>query len=195
MKFNKKIIFLMCLILPFIIESNREIQNSRANNKTSHNGHIYQLIEIINTWDEAQADCEARNGHLVTITSSEENDFVRNLVESIPLWIGFTDELVEGEWRWVTGESVVYTNWDSGEPNDAGFGEDYAEMYGNGVWNDVGSPSDPERAYYYVCEWEKTTNNFRFDFIFAFFGIIAALALGFIFGYGIAALRTRKRDK
>jgi len=43
------------------------------------------------------------------------------------LWIGFTDQASEGTWEWISGEAVTYTNWASGEPNDAN-GEDYAVM-------------------------------------------------------------------
>ncbi|MFX0183436.1 MAG: lectin-like protein [Candidatus Hodarchaeota archaeon] len=121
--------------------------------KTTFNGHEYQLINISKTWHEAKKDCEARGGHLVTITSSKENEFVSNLAGSFWIWIGLTDELNEGDWQWVTGESVTYDNWGLGEPNDAS-GEDYTEMHADGSWNDIGPPSSPDISYYYVCEWD-----------------------------------------
>ena len=58
-------------------------------------------------------------------------------------WIGFTDEATEGDWVWTTGEDVVYTNWAAGEPNDSNDGEDCAEMWGQGAWNDL------------TCDWER----------------------------------------
>ncbi|MFX0171579.1 MAG: right-handed parallel beta-helix repeat-containing protein, partial [Candidatus Hodarchaeota archaeon] len=112
-------------------------------------GHEYQLIKTHRTWSEAKADCEARGGHLVTITSQEENDLVQSLARGIYTWIGLTDEAVEGEWQWVTGEPLIYTNWDDGQPDDSD-GEDYAEMWNGGLWNDAPTGD----TLYYVCEWE-----------------------------------------
>ncbi|MGD2250120.1 MAG: lectin-like protein [Candidatus Methanofastidiosia archaeon] len=121
---------------------------------TMFNGHEYKLCETEKTWADAKNDCMACHGHLVTITSSAENDFVSNLAGSNSVWIGLTDEDTEGTWTWVTGESVVYTNWNSGEPNNYGSGEDYGEMISNGTWNDNGPPQFPSTTRYYVCEWQ-----------------------------------------
>ncbi len=122
--------------------------------ETRFNDHRYELITISQTWSEAKADCESRGGYLVTITSQEENDFVSSLIESNSIWIGFTDELNEGDWQWVTGESVTYTSWASDEPNDSGEGEDHAEMYSSGEWNDLHS----SETHYYICEWDYPHN-------------------------------------
>jgi hypothetical protein len=85
-------------------------------------------------------------GHLVTITSAAENTFVFNTWPSG--WIGFTDEAVEGQWKWVTNETVTYTNWNGGEPNNAG-NEDYAQFVSGGRWNDL-----PNNSLPYVLEFD-----------------------------------------
>jgi cysteine-rich repeat protein len=55
-------------------------------------------------------------------------------------WIGFNDRGTEGSWAW-PGAGTGYTNWNGGEPNDAGAGEDCGEVYlggrDSGRWNDV----------------------------------------------------------
>ncbi|MFW9991653.1 MAG: NosD domain-containing protein [Candidatus Odinarchaeota archaeon] len=115
-----------------------------------YNGHKYLLIIEGKIWSDAKADCETKGGHLVTITSIGENDFVTSLLEDMYIsWIGFTDELNEGSWQWVTGEEVTYSNWDSGEPNEAANGEDYAELLNSGFWNDI-----HDEPHAYVCEWD-----------------------------------------
>jgi hypothetical protein len=86
-------------------------------------------------------------GHLVTITSAAENTFIYNLWPSG--WIGLTDEVTEGTWRWVTGEAYSYQSWNPGEPNNAG-NEDYIQFVGGGKWNDL--PNN--QALPYVLEFE-----------------------------------------
>ena len=114
--------------------------------QTNYNGHSYYRSTSSATWTTARTNCTNMGGHLVTITSSGENSFVFNTWPSG--WIGFNDEVVEGQWRWVTGESVTYTNWNSGEPNNAG-NEDYAQFVGGGKWNDLPNTSLP-----YVIEFD-----------------------------------------
>jgi cysteine-rich repeat protein len=108
------------------------------------------------SWAAAQASCSSfLGGHLVTITSSSENDFVGSEVLTFfsftERWIGFTDAASEGTFAWVTGEWVPYTNWRSGQPDEGPGGEDCAEFrFFDSKWNDNGcSVSRP-----YVCEYE-----------------------------------------
>jgi len=63
--------------------------------------------------------CADAGGHLVTITSQEENDFVLNALmeyggSSNHLWLGLDDLNGDGIYNWVTGESLNYTNWANG---------------------------------------------------------------------------------
>ena len=100
----------------------------------------YSVITGNFTWHEAKADAEAKGGHLVTITSVEE--WQRVLLkapasDSRNLWIGATDENIEGRWEWVTGEPWSYTNWDTGEPNNHANNEHYGHKFANTpYWND-----------------------------------------------------------
>jgi hypothetical protein len=105
----------------------------------SPNGHTYEVVvkpEGI-SWPEANAQADHMGGHLVTITSEAEEDFVRRLIDDPQYWIlapqtGFMRgpwigawQRVEarepdGGWRWVTGEPFIYSDWKDGEPNDIG---------------------------------------------------------------------------
>ena len=100
----------------------------------NYNGHSYYRSTGSAFWLTAKAACEAMGGYLVTVTTAAENNFIFNLWPSG--WIGLTDEVNEGVWRWVTGEPYSYSSWNPGEPNNAG-NEDYVQFVGAGRWNDL----------------------------------------------------------
>jgi len=112
--------------------------------------HTYQLITAQLSWHEAKADAESRGGHLATITSQAEFDYIASLgilptQYSQGYWLGATDEAEEGVWRWVTGEPFDYNRWHGGEPNNSG-PENYAIGDGGGYvqeWNDVRLEATP----------------------------------------------------
>ena len=64
-------------------------------NQQNYNGHSYYRSTTSATWTAAKTTCTNMGGHLVTITSAAENNFVFNTWPSG--WIGFTDEVVEGQ--------------------------------------------------------------------------------------------------
>jgi hypothetical protein len=135
--------------------SNVPIQLYRRTNQTitgftsqnNYNGHSYYRSTGSAVWTTARTNCSNMGGHLVTITSSGEQNFLYTLWPSG--WIGLTDEVTEGTWRWVTGETYSYTNWNSGEPNNSG-NEDYVQFVSNGRWNDLNNNS----SLPYVLEFE-----------------------------------------
>ncbi len=118
------------------------------------NGHYYELVYSSNTiWYSAAVIAESStfnglNGHLVTITSQSENDFVASLSDDdFRPWIGLTDRNTEGEYKWVTGEPFTYSNWSPGEPS-AGTDEDYIEFFAsNDKWNDIYTVNDYTDSY------------------------------------------------
>ena len=117
------------------------------------NGHWYELVESPDIiWTEARDDAVLRGGHLATITSQAENDFIgTNLLASAlaeKYWLGgYQDHSAPdysepgGGWVWITGETWSYANWTSGEPNNNSGNEDYLNIYANASlfakWNDV----------------------------------------------------------
>jgi Lectin C-type domain len=102
------------------------------------NGHCYEAVLALGlSWEQARDSCIARGGHLVTITSAEENEFVFSLVSSdsafwyldafgngLGPWLGGYQpdgiEEPDSAWQWVTNEPFVYTNWETGQPGDLG---------------------------------------------------------------------------
>ncbi|GHU55894.1 hypothetical protein FACS1894132_12650 [Clostridia bacterium] len=135
----------------------QDIVDGLTTSPVVYKGHSYAIFTTKMTWDEAKEFCESKGGHLATITSQEEQEFINNLMNGKPdsyYYLGGSDVEQEGLWRWVTGETWVYGNWNSGEPNDGSASfptEDYLGCYYNGKWND-GAIS----AQAFICEWEST---------------------------------------
>jgi hypothetical protein len=112
------------------------------------------------TYDQAAAFCASvPNGHLVTISSKAELDFIYNNVmpgtfdayDTAARWIGLNDMATEGAFVWINGEPVTYTNWNGGEPNNSSGNEDCGEMsWSNGSWND----NNCSKTHTFICEVE-----------------------------------------
>ena len=146
----------------------RDEKAKEAENASSEptDGHRYEIFRETLTWEEAKAACEAKGGHLATITSQEEQKTIESLnTQNSKLWIGgyayfgFSDESSEGNWKWVDGTSTAYTNWHSGEPNNQDGIEHYAmfyEKFQDGTWNDADGIIDAGCAY--ICEWDDPTD-------------------------------------
>ncbi|XP_021091715.1 low affinity immunoglobulin epsilon Fc receptor isoform X2 [Mesocricetus auratus] len=86
-------------------------------------------------WIQARFACSDLEGRLVSIHSQEEQDFLMKHINK-DAWIGLRDLNVEGQFIWMDGSPVGYSNWSPGEPNNAEQGEDCVMMRGSGQWND-----------------------------------------------------------
>ncbi|XP_072018497.1 uncharacterized protein [Amphiura filiformis] len=93
------------------------------------NGHCYNYVASLKSWCDAEVYCCSQYGaHLVSIHSSEENDFVKGLIGSDRTWIGLNDKNTEDAFEWSDGTQVNYTDWRGNQPNNADGGEDCAHF-------------------------------------------------------------------
>ena len=107
------------------------------------------------TWAEARSFCQTDapgEGDLASIHDKATNDFLTTLTTEYSL-IGGTDEGSEGVWRWSDGSSWDYENWHSGEPNNAGGGQQVAlkvaqKYTDTGTWDD----GYDYRNYPFICQ-------------------------------------------
>lgn len=119
----------------------------------SGNGHYYEIVIAPGvSWNAAKNAAEqrvyrCRRGHLATITSQAENTFLWDLyrqslscggINSQVYIGGYEDPPGSGNWKWVTGEPMGYTNWRRGEPNNRGYETVIAlGLFCDGTWNNV----------------------------------------------------------
>ncbi|XP_062430464.1 C-type lectin domain family 4 member F-like [Rhea pennata] len=68
-----------------------------------HDGNIYYFSRSKKTWEDSEAFCTAVKAHLASISSAEEQEYIAGQAGNLQYWIGLTDRVKEGTWRWVDG--------------------------------------------------------------------------------------------
>ena len=140
------------------------------------NGHYYLYNQSNVSWatgrdSSADSTFLGLTGYLATVTSSGENNFIRDYSDNgtainTSAFLGGSDYegTSEGSWKWSasaapeSGQSFPtsvstnpYTNWNSGQPNNSG-NQDYLQMNTNGYWED----NDPDPVGGFITEWGKS---------------------------------------
>lgn len=144
---------------------------------------FYQFVNTTTQWTTAQATANAAtltnlsgiNGHLVTITTQAENNFITTLASGNTIWLGANDATIEGQWNWVDGPesgqqfwqggmfgnsvNSHYSSWAGFQPGNFSAASDYAS-FNSGDWSANAAGSNLR----YVIEWEadsliSQTNN------------------------------------
>jgi hypothetical protein len=122
-------------------------------------GSAYWFCNTTHTWTTARAKCTAAGYQFARIDTAAENGFIENEIAS-DRWIGGSDLVTEGTWRWETGGDTFWLGdshgaavggahalWDSGEPSTLG-SHDCLQVMGDGEWN-ADDCNDTEQ---YICE-------------------------------------------
>lgn len=122
------------------------------------NGHYYQFIYDRIPWQAARTNALGMTylgmqGYLATPNTAAEFELLRRKAGNNSFWLGVSDAQQEGCWRYADGPeantafyaapgtsncpvTTGYSNWGSGEPNNAYGGENWAMADSYGVWND-----------------------------------------------------------
>ena len=82
----------------------------------SDSGHRYQLFDTPMNWNEAETYCESLGGHLATITTVEEQQYIESILSTgskNSYWLGGMKN-AEDNWIWVTNEAFDYRLFRSG---------------------------------------------------------------------------------
>lgn len=145
----------------------------------SYGGHIYWFCPALRNWSTAQSSCAAIGQNLARIDSRAENDFIWARIGLVTRWIGASDSVTEGNWRWTLGNQQfwsgtylggstvdqLFTKWALLQPDNF-LNQDCGQMNLDGTWSDQGCaalagyvcesgvdlcPSDPHKVSPGVC--------------------------------------------
>lgn len=97
---------------------------------------------------KVKALCAELQGTVATPKNAEENEAIQNVGKNLA-FLGITDEVTEGQFMYVTGGRLTYSNWKTNEPNDHDSGEDCVTILEDGLWNDISCHS----SFLAVCEF------------------------------------------
>ncbi|XP_043781750.1 collectin-46-like [Cervus elaphus] len=114
---------------------------------------IFKTAGAVKSYSDARQVCREARGQLASPRSAAENEAVAQLVraKNNDAFLSMNDISTEGRFTYPTGESLVYSNWANGEPNNnnAGQPENCVQIYSEGKWNDV--PCSTELLV--ICEF------------------------------------------
>ncbi|MBQ9404114.1 MAG: hypothetical protein IJU15_03945 [Synergistaceae bacterium] len=116
-------------------------------------GHHYTVLHDYTEWRLAIQKCKELGGHIVTINSEEENNFICSLIElrhpASDCWIGAIKTKDKEYWEWQNGEPFVFSKL---KPGHLGKEHDYFMYIRNKEW--YSWSADSYGKGYYICEWD-----------------------------------------
>uniref|UniRef100_G1PYH5 C-type lectin domain-containing protein n=1 Tax=Myotis lucifugus TaxID=59463 RepID=G1PYH5_MYOLU len=98
-------------------------------------------------FSKMKAPCAELQATVATPKNIEENKAIMDMANE-HTFLGITDEVTEGQFVYVTGGRLTYSNWKKDEPNDFG-SVDCVCLQQDGLWNDVSCSS----SFVAVCEF------------------------------------------
>ncbi|XP_059165994.1 brevican core protein-like [Physella acuta] len=113
----------------------------------------YRLEKVGKTYPNARDACVGFGGQLTSVTDLVEKAYISEMSKTInvDIWIGLTDELGQGIWRWQDGSCMSFVDWITGEPNYGNGGRECVRLrtftrYDN-KWDDVRCTN----IFAYIC--------------------------------------------
>ncbi len=178
-------------------------------------GHSYQVVLERLTWEQARDRAKRMGGHLATLTTREEQEWVQKTVfagmptqKNARLYIGAIQEKsIAAPWAWVTGEPFAISIWPGGKrPDDTSNSTHYATVWESG-WDDVSVSHGPQS---FLVEWDgpavspipevaggpvKAFKNGRFQLLTGPFSADQAQAAAASVGAHLATLTSRDEQE
>ena len=115
------------------------------------------------SWTDARDSAINNGGNLAIINHDLIAQSIQDQIGSHLFdmaWIGLSKE--NGQWKWLNGNQLSYTNWDFGEPNGSNLGHNYVHVWGDSAeinggrlaftWNDVKDSGEPTWPSGYILQ-------------------------------------------
>ncbi|CAH1779946.1 unnamed protein product [Owenia fusiformis] len=94
--------------------------NSCGTDFYPHGNGCYSLIRGTRNWDMADSYCKQRGGNIASIVTQFEQAFIWSMIQTedlrLDVWIGLSDKMVPGTYRWSDRWPVLFTKWGKNEP-------------------------------------------------------------------------------
>ncbi len=117
------------------------------------NGKWYRIYLEKITWKRAQAKCRSLGGQLVCVPDAATQGFLADFGKGVELWIGASDEKVEGLWVWDDGTEMKYNAWYPRQP-DGALKENFAVLGSNPERRWFDAPERYDTVVGFICEWK-----------------------------------------
>lgn len=123
----------------------------------NYHGHSYAVCLLPMKWKAAQTYAETFGGYLACPSTKEEYDWFKKTfyLAGRALWMGASDERVEGTWRWVSGEAFDFNDWPLNQtaPDNRDDVQHWLFLRGDtGQWDDV---NGDQYTMPFVIEWDR----------------------------------------
>uniref|UniRef100_A0A3B1KA57 C-type lectin domain-containing protein n=1 Tax=Astyanax mexicanus TaxID=7994 RepID=A0A3B1KA57_ASTMX len=141
-----------------------QLQTSKSNLTTQQvwryfRSSIYYISTEERSWYYSKTDCGVRGADLLIINSREEQEFINKELGSTEAWIGLTDAVTEGVWKWVDGSTLTTEFWAQNEPNNHEGNEDCAiTNFRRATFNNASTWADYPCGHHvsWICEKRLT---------------------------------------
>jgi len=119
-----------------------------------YNGFEYAIKHGHQNWTDHEKAAMAWGGHLASVHSEDEYDFILNLLDAERKYFlggvripGRSTGSGNETWEWSDGSPWDYTAWAEGEPSNTNDSEDRVEILMDGTWSDVASRDERPAIY------------------------------------------------
>uniref|UniRef100_M4A2Y4 C-type lectin domain-containing protein n=1 Tax=Xiphophorus maculatus TaxID=8083 RepID=M4A2Y4_XIPMA len=106
---------------------------------TWYDGRCFLYVKVKMSWAKAERLCLSLDGHLASMRSTNEYNFIRELIvtesgRDTQTWVGGFDSAEEGTWMWSDGSKFMFHHWGLGEPSNSGGNQNCMDINFAGIY-------------------------------------------------------------